>query len=399
MSIRLSAGVNDQRDDHRDGEGQHVGPGQPARRTSRSAPSRKKTGSATQRGDQRRVGHRAARLRGGVAHDRGPRGEPARRRSASRSVRGVRSTSITPSSMTAMTAAARPAKSSALNVESVSVSTSAAAVSDDDEGRQGDERRAPGVEQREEHERQQRAADDHGERQVVGRLADEVGGAEGRRVDLHAGEARAHLVQRVLDAVRDGQRVGAGELLDDEQEARLAVRDRVADQRLVVLDDAWSRRPGAAACRSGPCWPSSGTRASFSGVTLGRMWRTCRRWLAVSMKPPVPGVEASRKLSGETSCALPAVRMTCWRVTLSSRRRSGSTRTWSWRSRGAEDRDVGDAVDAEQPRPDRPAGEHGGLDLRHLLRREPDHHHAALRRRAAGSSAAAARRSGSRAPA
>ena len=32
------------------------------------------------------------------------------------------------------------------------------------------------------------------------------------------------------------------------------------------------------------------------------------------MKPPVPGVDASRKLSGETQTALPVVLMTCSRV-------------------------------------------------------------------------------------
>ena len=51
------------------------------------------------------------------------------------------------------------------------------------------------------------------------------------------------------------------------------------------------------------------------------------------MKPPVPGVEASRKLSGETTCALPAVLMTWLSVTFLSRSRSGSTCTWSCWSR------------------------------------------------------------------
>ena len=42
-------------------------------------------------------------------------------------------------------------------------------------------------------------------------------------------------------------------------------------------------------------------------------------------QPPVPGVDASRKLTGEETCALPAVEKTCLSVTLRSRRRSGST--------------------------------------------------------------------------
>ena len=39
------------------------------------------------------------------------------------------------------------------------------------------------------------------------------------------------------------------------------------------------------------------------------------RWFGVSMKPPVPGVDASRKVSGETHSALPVVRMTWFRAT------------------------------------------------------------------------------------
>ena len=44
--------------------------------------------------------------------------------------------------------------------------------------------------------------------------------------------------------------------------------------------------------------------------TIGEMFCTERRWFGVSMKPPVPGVEASRNVSGETQVALPAVLMT-----------------------------------------------------------------------------------------
>ena len=79
--------------------------------------------------------------------------------------------------------------------------------------------------------------------------------------------------------------------------------------------------------------PSTGTAASLWGVTAGRMWRIESRWLAVSMKPPVPGVEASRNESGDTSCALPAVRMTWSSDTCSRASRRGSTSTWSCRSR------------------------------------------------------------------
>ena len=81
-------------------------------------------------------------------------------------------------------------------------------------------------------------------------------------------------------------------------------RRAVADQRLVVLDHvgdvAEPQRRGRR--------PSTGTRRGRPASTIGRMCRTDRRWLGVSMKPPVPGVEASRKVSGETNSALPAVR-------------------------------------------------------------------------------------------
>src|SRR5256885_6131899 len=51
------------------------------------------------------------------------------------------------------------------------------------------------------------------------------------------------------------------------------------------------------------------------------------------MKPPVPGVEASTKLSDDTHSAFPVVSRTWSRDTPRSRGRSGSTRTCSCRSR------------------------------------------------------------------
>ena len=60
-----------------------------------------------------------------------------------------------------------------------------------------------------------------------------------------------------------------------------------------------------------PSGPSTVTCARWSGVEMTCSWNTCSRWLTVSMNPPVPGLDASRKLSGETSSALPVVRITC----------------------------------------------------------------------------------------
>ena len=46
-----------------------------------------------------------------------------------------------------------------------------------------------------------------------------------------------------------------------------------------------------------PVASSSGTCARSAGREIGRMCSMPSRWLEVSKKPPVPGVEASRKLS------------------------------------------------------------------------------------------------------
>ena len=53
----------------------------------------------------------------------------------------------------------------------------------------------------------------------------------------------------------------------------------------------------------------------------------------MSTKPPVPGEEASTKLSGDAQSAFPVVLMTSVRVTPFSCSRAGSTWTWSCLSR------------------------------------------------------------------
>ena len=52
------------------------------------------------------------------------------------------------------------------------------------------------------------------------------------------------------------------------------------------------------------------TRASSSAVLIGERCCTPSRWLFWSMNPPVPGVDASRKVSGDAHSALPVVLMT-----------------------------------------------------------------------------------------
>src|SRR3954471_2101649 len=51
------------------------------------------------------------------------------------------------------------------------------------------------------------------------------------------------------------------------------------------------------------------------------------------MKPPLPGVDASTNVNGETQRALPVVSSTCSSETPLSRSFLGSTATWSCRSR------------------------------------------------------------------
>ena len=78
---------------------------------------------------------------------------------------------------------------------------------------------------------------------------------------------------------------------------------------------------------------STGTLASSAAVLIGDTCRTASRWLGASKNPPVPGLDASRKLREETHSELPAVLTTWFSETLSSFRCCGSTWTWSWRSR------------------------------------------------------------------
>ncbi len=114
-----------------------------------------------------------------------------------------------------------------------------------------------------------------------------------------------------------------------------------------------SIRPGPSLMTASPAsgWWSSTTRATSprrsglppvssmatwersSAVVMGRMCWIPTRWLEVSMNPPVPGVEASTKLSGDTHSAFPVVLMTWLSETSRCRSFSGSTCTCSCRSR------------------------------------------------------------------
>ena len=173
------------------------------------------------------------------------------------------------------------------------------------------------------------------------------------------------------------ERVRPRELLDDEQQAlgvgRRRRRRSAAGGPRRPSATSPRRRSRLGARRRGPA-------ARPSGVAIGRMCRTCSRWLGVSMNPPLPGVDASRKLSGETSWELPVVLTICSSVTPARRSRAGSTCTWSWCSRWPQIATFATPGTPSSARPDRPARQHRQLDQGQLVRGEPDHHHPARRR-------------------
>jgi hypothetical protein len=100
---------------------------------------------------------------------------------------------------------------------------------------EADQRRAPLEQERRQDQHDEQAAEQQRRREVVDRGLDEARRPEDRRVDRDVGQARAHRVHGVLEALRQLQRVGARVLLDDEQQARAVVDDRVAAERLVLL--------------------------------------------------------------------------------------------------------------------------------------------------------------------
>ena len=121
-------------------------------------------------------------------------------------------------------------------------------------------------------------------------MVDQRRRSEHRRVDRHAAQAGLQVRELLLDLVGDLTGVGAGELLDHEEQALAVVDDRVADERLVLLDDV--RDVGEAQLAVGVLDRHLAERLRAGDVVedvadreaLGR----------VSRKPPVPGTEASR---------------------------------------------------------------------------------------------------------
>ncbi len=134
-----------------------------------------------------------------------------------------------------------------------------------------DQRRPPLEEERAEDEDDEQRPDQQRDREVVDRRVDEVGGAEDVGVELDAGKARLHLVDRRLHTVGDVERVPPRVLLDDQQQAGTAVDDCVAGERHACRRRPSPRRPGE------PSWPpprrsqpERGRSASRSAGRAGR---------------------------------------------------------------------------------------------------------------------------------
>ena len=186
---------------------------------------------------------------------------------------------------------------------------------------EADQRRAPLEQEGGEDQREEHAGDQRRQREVVDRVLDEGRRPEDRRVGLHAAEAGPEIGERLLDALGDLESIGAGELLDHEEEAVGVVHDRIADQRLVVHDDGGDVGEAEPASR-----PLHGDLAQLLRVREPvEHVADSEPLLGVSMNPPVPGVEPSTKLSGEEICAFAVVSTTCCSVMPLAASRSGST--------------------------------------------------------------------------
>ena len=103
-------------------------------------------------------------------------------------------------------------------------------------GDDADQRGAPFEEEEEQQHDDENAAEHQRIGQIADRNLDEGRRAENLGVDLDVLEPRRDLLERFVGAARHVERVGPGELLDDQQDAGTIIDDRIANQRRVVLD-------------------------------------------------------------------------------------------------------------------------------------------------------------------
>ena len=244
-------------------------------------------------------------------------------------------------------------------------------------GGHADERRPPLEEERAEDEDDEEGADDERPRQVVDRLVDEVRGPEDLRVDDDVGQPGLHFRERLLDAIRDVERVSPRIFLHDEQQTRPVVDHRVACERHVPLGHVGDLAK-ADALAVGPLDRHGGQvgRGDDGEDVLDRdalirgVDESARADDGSGREPEETGVErVGRRLHDLFQRHV---------VGLHPPRIGQHVQLLQVL---APEGDVRDAGDAQETRPDLPVGDRRELREGERLRRDADLHHPARRRR------------------
>ena len=244
------------------------------------------------------------------------------------------------------------------------------------DGDDADQRAAPVEQEQRQDDHDQHRAEHQRLAEVVQRLLHEGRRPEDRRVDVEAGEPGPHLVDGVLDALRDVERVPPRELLDDHHETRAAVDDRVADERLVVLHDA------------GDVADADGLATALGHDDLGQLGGLEHRQDVVDVEPLVGGVDEAALADDRAARVLEDARVEGVAGRLHDLVERDALRLQQLRRHLddlhvdalAPDHRVGHAGHPQQAGPDLPVRGHRLVDHRDVLRRDADLHHPAGRR-------------------
>ena len=248
-------------------------------------------------------------------------------------------------------------------------------VQDQDRGDQGqrdgdqtDEGGPPLEQQAGDDQHHQADADQHGGGQVVDRLLDERGRAEDRGVDRDVGQARLHLVDRLLDPAGHLHRVGAAVLLHHQQEALAVVDHGITDQRSGIDEHV-----AQIAHPHDPAVP-------LGDRDLRELVRILDRLNVPDVEPAVAGLDEAagadhRAVGVLEQAGLHGVGagvhdLLQADVVLGQLRRVDLD--VALRQPLAPDRDLGDAGHPEQPGPDLPVRDGRQVGQVHLVRGEPD---------------------------